>query len=64
MICGDDIDSKEVVAGLVREVNALRPLDAGPLSASSLVESLTPMLLNVARRNKIKDAGIKIIQER
>ena len=64
MICGDDLDSKEVVAGLVREVNALRPLDAGPLSASGLVESLTPMLLNVARRNKIKDAGIKIIQER
>lgn len=64
MICGDDTDSKEVVAGLVREVNALRPLDAGPLSASGLIESLTPMLLNVARRNKIKDAGIKIIQER
>jgi NADPH-dependent F420 reductase len=64
MICGDDIESKEVVAGLVREVKALRPLDAGPLSASGLIESLTPMLLNVARRNKIKDAGIKIIQER
>jgi 8-hydroxy-5-deazaflavin:NADPH oxidoreductase len=64
MICGDDNNSKEVVASLVREVNDLRPLDAGPLSASGLVESLTPMLLNVARRNKIKDAGIKIIQER
>jgi predicted dinucleotide-binding enzyme len=51
------------VAGLVNEVKDLRPLDAGPLSVSSLVESLTPMLLNVARRNKIKDAGIKIIQE-
>jgi NADPH-dependent F420 reductase len=64
MICGDDKESKEVVAGLVREVKDLRPLDAGPLSASGLVESLTPMLLNVARRNKIKDAGIRIIQER
>jgi NADPH-dependent F420 reductase len=64
MICGDDKESKEVVAGLVKEVNDLRPLDAGPLNASGLVESLTPMLLNVARRNKIKDAGIKIINER
>lgn len=64
MICGDDSDSKEIVASLIRDVNDLRPLDAGPLSASGLVESLTPMLLNVARRNKIKDAGIKIIQER
>jgi NADPH-dependent F420 reductase len=63
MICGDDQESKDLVAGLVNEVKDLRPLDAGPLSVSSLVESLTPMLLNVARRNKIKDAGIKIIQE-
>ena len=64
MICGDDKEAKDLVADLVREVNDLRPLDAGPLSASGLIESLTPMLLNVARRNKIKDAGIKIIQER
>jgi len=28
------------------------------------VESLTPMLLNVARRNRIKDAGVSIISER
>ena len=64
MICGDDSDAKELVSGLVREVKNLRPLDAGPLSASDMVESLTPMLLNVARRNKLKNAGIKIIQER
>jgi len=64
MICGDDKEAKDLVAGLVREVKNLRPLDAGPLEASSMVESLTPMLLNIARRNKIKDAGIKIIQER
>lgn len=64
MICGDDQESKDLVFGLVKEIKDLRPLDAGPLNASSMVESLTPMLLNVARRNKIKDAGIKIIQER
>jgi NADPH-dependent F420 reductase len=64
IICGDDQEAKDLVASLVNEVKELRPLDAGPLSASGLVESLTPMLLNVARRNKIKDAGIKIIQER
>jgi 8-hydroxy-5-deazaflavin:NADPH oxidoreductase len=64
MICGDDKDAKDLVAGLVREVQNMRPLDAGPLEASSMVESLTPMLLNVARRNKLKEAGINIIQER
>lgn len=63
MICGDDKDAKDLASGLIREVKNLRPLDAGPLQASSMIESLTPMLLNIARRNKIKDAGIKIIQE-
>jgi 8-hydroxy-5-deazaflavin:NADPH oxidoreductase len=64
MICGDDMESKLQVSSLAKEIKDLRPLDAGPLSASGLVESLTPMLLNVARRNKIKDVGIKIVQER
>lgn len=64
MICGDDLEAKDLVAGLVGQIKDLRPLDAGPLSDSGLIESLTPMLLNVARKNKIKDAGIKVIQER
>ena len=63
-ICGDDQESLELVAGLVREIRSLRPLNAGPLTASVMVESLTPMLLNVARRNKIKDPGIKIVSAR
>jgi hypothetical protein len=29
-----------------------------------MVESLTPFLLNVARKNKIKDAGIAVVSER
>ena len=64
LLCGDDIEALEVVASLAKEIKSLRPLKAGPLEASSLVESLTPMLLNAARKNKIKDAGIRIISER
>lgn len=64
LICGDDDESINMVAGLAQEIESLRPLKAGPLEVSSMVESLTPMLLNVARRNKIRDAGIKIISER
>lgn len=64
LICGDDAESIDLVAGLAQEIKSLRPLKAGPLAISSMVESLTPMLLNVARRNKIKDAGIKIVSER
>ncbi len=63
-ICGDEPEAIDLVAGLTQEIKSLRPLKAGPLAASALVESLTPMLLNVARRNKIKDAGITIVSER
>jgi NADPH-dependent F420 reductase len=62
-LCGDDPQALELVAGLAQEIKNIRPLKAGPLAASSLVESLTPMLLNVARKNKIKDAGISIVAE-
>ncbi len=64
LICGDDAGAVDVVRGLTREIKSLRPLFVGPLAASSLVESLTPMLLNVARKNKIKEAGVSIISER
>lgn len=63
-ICGDDPEAVSLVSGLGQEIKNLRPLNVGPLAASALVESLTPMLLNVARRNKIRDAGIKIVSER
>jgi len=63
-LCSDDPEALDQVAGLAQEIKSLRPLKAGPLAASNLVESLTPMLLNVARKNKIKNAGITIVSER
>jgi NADPH-dependent F420 reductase len=63
-ICSDDAEALDIVVELAGEIKSLRPLKAGPLAASSMVESLTPFLLNVARKNKIKDAGIAIVSER
>ncbi|MGA9099666.1 MAG: NADPH-dependent F420 reductase [Methanotrichaceae archaeon] len=64
LICGDDKESKDIVAGLARAIKDLRPLDVGPLAVSAQVESLTPMLLNVAKRNKLKNTGVKIVEEK
>jgi len=64
LICGDDKESKDIVISLVREIKGLQPIDAGPLLISGQIECLTPMLLNVARKNKLKEAGIKIIEEK
>jgi NADPH-dependent F420 reductase len=63
-ICGDDAEAIDITMQLAGEIKSLRPLSAGPLAVSSMVESLTPFLLNVARKNKIKDAGITVVSER
>jgi hypothetical protein len=62
-ICGDEAEALDVAAELAGGIKSLRPLKAGPLAASPMVESLTPFLLNVARKNKIKNAGIVVVSE-
>ena len=61
LICGDHRDSKDVVIDLTDEVGCLRPLDAGPLAASSSIESLTPLLLNLAILNHLDSPSIKVL---
>lgn len=58
-VCGDDPGAKQQVMEIVNKVSKLRAFDAGPLAASNLVESITPLLLNIARYNKMKDVGIR-----
>ena len=62
LIAGDDPRAKEVVADLVRMVKDLRPLDGGPLKVAAQIEGLTPLLLNIGRLNKVKNAGISVIE--
>jgi NADPH-dependent F420 reductase len=58
-VCGDDLEAKQQVMEIVNRISKLHAYDAGPLAASSLVESITPLLLNIARYNKIRDVGIQ-----
>jgi len=44
---------------IVNKVSKLQAFDAGPLAVSSMVEALTPLLLNIARYNKMRDVGIQ-----
>lgn len=60
-ICGDDNEANLVVCKLVEDIQKLRPLIAGPLEVSSMVESLTPLLVNLAIYNKMKHLGIKCV---
>lgn len=60
-VCGNDAEAKRQVMGIVNQVSQLQAFDAGPLAASCLVESLTPLLLNIARYNKLRDVGVRFV---
>jgi hypothetical protein len=58
-VCGDDPGTKSTVLDLVRSIPGVKAYDAGPLAVSCMVECLTPLLLNIARFNKMRDVGIQ-----
>jgi 8-hydroxy-5-deazaflavin:NADPH oxidoreductase len=60
-ICGDDEGAIAKLTVLVSEISGLRPVYLGPLALAYQAEILTPMLLNAAKRNKMKNPGVKLI---
>jgi NADPH-dependent F420 reductase len=60
-VCGDDNNSVSRVNSLISEINGLRPIYLGPLSTAYQAEILTPMLLNAAKMNKMKNPGIRLV---
>ena len=59
LICGDDAAAKDRVSALVALIPGLRPLDAGPLEMSRIVEGLTALLISLNRRYKVHHSGIR-----
>jgi NADPH-dependent F420 reductase len=59
MVAGDDADAKRRVAELIARIDGLRPVNAGRLEASTLIEGLTPLLIGINSRYKTH-AGIRI----
>ena len=60
LVCGDDTDAKERASALIKLIPGLRPLDAGPLEMSRVVEGITALLISLNRRYKVKHSGIRI----
>jgi NADPH-dependent F420 reductase len=61
VVCGDDEAGKKIVMDLIKQIPNLRALDGGPLEFSHLIENLTPLLLNLANLNKLKNLSIKFL---
>lgn len=60
-VCGSSMHAKEIVFDLVRDISNMRPLDIGPLDTAAMIESLTPLIINVAARNEMKDVSLKFV---
>jgi NADPH-dependent F420 reductase len=60
-ICGDDEGAKQTLQELIAGIPHLKPLDAGPLAVAPLIESLTPLLLNLGRFSRLKDVGVRYV---
>jgi NADPH-dependent F420 reductase len=59
-IVADDDDAKDTVSALAEGIEGIRALDAGALANASEVESLTPLLINLAANNEgMHDLGVK-----
>jgi NADPH-dependent F420 reductase len=61
LLAGDDELSLAKVGGIVRDIPNLRPLRVGPLENSKFIESITPLLLNAAILNDLRDPSIRIV---
>ena len=58
-VVGDDPQAKTTLIHLADEVEGLRALDAGGLASAAEVESLTPLLINLAANNSsLHDLGV------
>ncbi|AUX10126.1 NADPH-dependent F420 reductase [Halalkaliarchaeum desulfuricum] len=60
VVTGDDDEAKQTVTHLAEEIVGIRALDGGPLATSALVESVTPLLINLAMNNDgMHDLGVR-----
>jgi len=59
LICGDRRSDKDRLAALVARIEGLRPVDCGPLEMARIVEQLTPLIISINVRHKVR-AGIRI----
>ena len=60
-VCGSNQEAKETVRRLIREIEHLNPIDAGPLEVSRMIEPIVPLILNLKQYSLKKNTCIKFI---
>lgn len=60
LVSGDDKNANSEVMALAEKIPGVRAIECGTLENARIVEKITPLLINLNIRNKIKLAGIRI----
>lgn len=60
LVAGDDAAAKATVIDLIAELG-MRGVDAGALVNAIALEALTPVLLSINKRYKVRGAGLRIL---
>ncbi|BDH79512.1 MAG TPA: NADPH-dependent F420 reductase [Methanothermobacter sp.] len=60
LITSDDEKAKKLVIELAEKIPGIRGIDCGPLENARIIEKITPLLINLNMKNRIKNAGIRI----
>ncbi|MEM0120759.1 MAG: NADPH-dependent F420 reductase [Thermoprotei archaeon] len=60
-LVGDSESAVKKVSDLIGSIPRLRPLYVGGLKLAHLVEPLTPLILNVSTKNKLRNLSLKFV---
>lgn len=60
LVSGNDQNANAEVMALAEKIPGVRAIECGPLENARIVEKITPLLINLNIKNKIKLAGIRI----
>jgi hypothetical protein len=64
VVAADSKETFDETARIVKSIPNLRPLYAGPLSEARTVERITPMMLNLAKKNETGSLAISFVSQK
>ena len=56
----NDVNSNKIVVDLAREIDGVKGIDCGKLELSRYIEQITPLLIELNIKYKLKGSGIRI----
>lgn len=60
LIASDHTDALDLASELAEKIDGVRAIDCGGLENARVIEKITPLLINLNIKNRIRNAGIRI----